>query len=81
MKSLSAHDIKRVCEFKYQGSYVGSTQHNVSVIIESAWVTLNSLNIIWKSNLSSKLKRNFFKDKIETVLVYGLITLTLTSTL
>ena len=35
----------------------------------------------WKSNPSSKLKRNFFRAKVETVLVYGSITWTLTSTL
>ena len=45
------------------------------------WAALNSLNIIWKSNLSSKLKRNFFRSTVETILVYGSITWTLTSTL
>ena len=29
----------------------GVTQHYVSVRIGSEWATLNSLNIIWKSNL------------------------------
>ena len=81
MKSLSGHYIKHVEEFKYLGSYIGSTQHDVSVRIWSAWATFHSLIIIWKSNLSSKLKRNFFRATVKTILVHGSITWTLTSTL
>ena len=39
------------------------------------------MNIIWKSNLSSKLKRNLFRDLVDTVFVYDSITFTITSTL
>ena len=46
MKILSVHDIKLVEEFKYLGSYIGSTQHDVCVRIGSALTALNSLNII-----------------------------------
>ena len=69
MKILSGHNIKRVEEFKYLCSYIDSTQHSVSLIIGSAWADSHSLNIIWKSYLSSKLKRNFFRASVETVLV------------
>ena len=81
MNSLSGHYVKRVEEFKYLGSYIGSTQNDVSVRIRSAWEALNILNSIWKSNLSSKLKINLFRARVETVLVYGSITWTLTSKL
>ena len=63
------YDIKHVDEFKYLGSYIGRTQHDVSVIIGSAWARLNSLNIIWKYKLSSKRKRNLFRATFVTVLV------------
>ena len=79
MKILLGHDIKRVEEFKYLDNYIGSTQHDIRVRIGSAWETLNSLDIIWKSNDSSKLKRNFFRSIVETILVYGSITWTITS--
>ena len=36
---------------------------------------------IWKSNLSVKLKKNFFRATVESILVYGSITWTLTSSL
>ena len=81
IKSLPGHDIKYVEEFKYLSSYIGSTQHDVSIRIGSSWAALNSLNFIWKSNLSSKPKRNFFRATVGTVLVYGFITWTLTTTL
>ena len=81
MKILSGHDVKRVDDFKYLCSYISSTQHDISVRIEGARATLNRLNIIWKSNLSSKLKRNIFRATVETVLVYGSVTWTLTLTL
>ena len=35
------------------------------------WAALNSLKLIWKAKLSSKLKRNFFRVTVETLLVYG----------
>ena len=81
IKSLPGHDIKYVEEFKYLSIYIGSTQHDVSIRIGSSWAALNSLNIIWKSNLSNKPKRNFFRATVENVLVYGSITWTLTTTL
>ena len=81
IKSLPGHDIKYVEEFKYVSSYIGSTQYDVRIRIGSSWEAVNSLNIIWKSNISSKPKRNLFRAIVETVLVYGSITYTLTTTL
>ena len=40
IKSLQCHDIKRVEEFKYIGSYIGSTQHDVR--IGSGWATVQT---------------------------------------
>ena len=39
------------------------------------------MNGIWKSNLTDKLKSNIFRAAVESVLVYGSITWTLTSSL
>ena len=80
IKSLAGHDIKYVEEFKYLSSYIGSTQHGVSIRIGSSWAALNSLKIIWKSNLSSKPKRNFFRATVETVLRNSECSITLEST-
>ena len=44
-------------------------------MISKAWLALNSMNIIWKSNLNTHLKRNLLK------LVYGSVTWTLITSL
>ena len=77
MKSLSGHDIKRVDEFKYLGSYIGSTQHDLNIIVGSVSADTNKLISIWKTNLEIKLKRNLFRYKVDRVLIYGYITWTL----
>ena len=65
-------NIKKVDDFKYLGSYIGSTEHDINIRISKAWANnLNNRNIIWKSNLIENLKINFFRAAVETVLVYG----------
>ena len=81
IKSLKGKIIKQVNDFKYLGSYVASTDHDVNVRIGQAWAALNNMTSIWKSNISVKLKKNFFRVTVESILVYGSITWTLTSSL
>ena len=81
MSSQNSERIKQANEFKYLGSYIASTEQNINVRIGKAWSALNQLTNIWKSRLSKNLKRNFFRATVESVLVYGAITWTLTSTL
>ena len=81
INSLKGKIIKQVNDFKYLGSYVASTDHDVNVRIGQDWAALNSMTSIWKSNLSVKLKKNFFRSTVESILVYGSITWTLTSSL
>ena len=57
IKSLKAKIIKQVNDFKYLGSYVASTDHDINVRIGQAWAALNNMTSIWKSNLSLKLKK------------------------
>ena len=78
MKSLNGEAIKNIFDIKYLGSYIASTDNDVSIRISKAWAVLNNLNKIWTSNLSIRLKRNFFRATVESVLVYGAITWTLT---
>ena len=46
-----------------------------------AWSTINKLSVIWKSNLTDKLKRQFFQAVVVSVLLYGCTTWTLTKRL
>ena len=77
LKSSTGIQIKRVNDFKYLGSYVSSTVQYVKIILAKSWAALNAMNNIWKSNLANNLKSNFFRDTVESVLVYGVITWTL----
>ena len=79
MKSLNGEKIKQVEDFKYLGSYIASTEHDVNIRLGKAWDALNELDKIWKSNLPDNLKRNFFRAAVETVLLYGSVSWTLTT--
>ena len=81
INSLNGECINQVDDFNYLGSLVASTEHDVNDRLAKAWAALNEMNNIWKSNLPDQLKRNFFRATVESVLVYGSISWTLTSAL
>ena len=74
MKSICGIMINQVEDFKYLGSYIRSTKRYVNIRISKVWTSLNSMNIIWKSNPSTHLKRNVIIAAIESVIVYGSVT-------
>lgn len=81
MKSLNGDEVKHVNDFKYLGSYISSTENDVNIRLGKSWAALNKMNNIWKSNLPDQLKRDFFRATVESVLVYGAVSWTLTSSL
>ena len=81
MKSICGSIINEVEDLKYLISYIRSTKRDVNIRIAKAWVALHSMNTIWKSRLSTNLKRHFFRAAVESVLVYGSVTWTLTTSL
>ena len=78
IRLLNNTSIKAVDDFVYLGSNIKSTEKDIEVKKGKAWSALNKLNCIWKSNLSDNLKRQFFRSTVETVLLYGSTTWTLT---
>jgi len=77
IKSLSRDNILAVQDFIYLGSNVASTKRD----LVKAWSALNKLDKIWKSQLSANLKRSFFRATVESVLIYGATSWSLTSSL
>ena len=73
--------LKKVKDFNYLGSFIGSTLHDIDVRIAKAWGAITSITTIWKSKLSERLKRNFFRATVESVLTYRATTWILTKTL
>ena len=49
--------------------------------LTKAWTALDKLSIIWKSNLTDKIKRSFFQAAVVSILLYGCTTWTLTKRL
>ena len=70
-----------VQDFKYLGSWIDSTEKDVKIRKAEAWRALNKLNKIWKSNLSRGIKISLLSSAVESVLLYGSETWTLTENL
>ena len=81
IQSINKKTIKHVEDFKYLGSYVNNTENDMKIRISKAWAALNNMQNIWKSNLPRKIKVNFFRATVESILVYGSTTWTLTVSL
>ena len=81
LKSLSGDDIEHVDDFLYLGSWVDTSEKDLNTRIAKAWSAMSKMEVIWKSNLERKLKINFFRATVETVLLYGCTTWTLTKAL
>ena len=62
----------------YLGSNVSSTEKNIDTRLTKAWTAIDRLSIIWKSDLTDKMKRSFFQAAVVSILLYGSTTWTLT---
>lgn len=78
IRSLDDKPIKAVEEFIYLGSNIQSTERDIEIRKGKAWSALTKLDKIWKSTLSDNIKRNLFRATVESVLLYGSTTWTLT---
>ena len=73
--------LKVVDKFTYLGSCVSSTEKDIDTRLTKACAAIDKLSIIWKSNLTDKMKRSFFQAAIVSILLYGCTTWTLTKRL
>ena len=67
-----------VKDFKYLGSWVQSTEQDIKTRKALAWKACNKLDNIWKSNLSKNIKVKLFQATVESILLYGCETWTVT---
>ena len=73
--------LKLVDKFTYLGSSVASTEKDIDTWLTKAWTAINRLSIIWKSDLTDKMKRSLFQAAVASILLYGCTTRTLTKRL
>ena len=81
ISTLEGTPLKLVDKFTYLGSSVESTEKDIETRLTKAWTAINRLSIIWKSDLTDKMKRSFFQAAVTSILLYGWTTWTLTKRL
>ena len=74
--TLDRTPLKLVDKFTYLGSNVSSTEKDIDTGLTKAWTS-----IIWKSDLTDKMKHSFFQAAAVSILLYGCTTWTLTKRL
>ena len=81
ISTLDGTSLKLVVKFTYLGSSVSSTEKDIDTRLTKAWTAIDRLLIIWKSNLTDKMKCSFFQAAVMSILLYGCTTWTLTKRL
>ena len=79
--TLDGASLKLVEKFTYLGSSVSSTEKDIDTRLTKAWTSIDTVSIIWKSDLTDKIKRSFFPAAVVSILLYGCTTWTLTKRL
>ena len=51
---------------------------DIDTWLTKAWTAIDKLSVIWKSDLTDKIKRSFFQSAVVSILLYGCTTWTLT---
>ena len=81
ISTLDGSSLKLVEKFTYLGSSVSSTEKDIDTRLTKARTAINKLSIIWKSDLTHKMKHSFFQAAVVSILLYGCTTWTLTKQL
>ena len=76
--TLTGKQLKCVEDFKYLGSWINTSENDINTRIGLAWEAAKKMDIIWKSTMNKELKIQFFRSTVESVLLYGLESWTLT---
>ena len=53
----------------------------IYIYVTKTWIAIDKLSIIWKSNMTDKMKRSFFQAAVVSILLNGCINWTLTKRL
>ena len=78
ISTLNGSSLKLVDKFTYLRSGVSSTETNINMRLAKAWTAIDSISVIWRSDLTDKIKSSFFQAAVVSILLYGCTTWTLT---
>ena len=79
IKTSTGTILEVVKDFKYLGSWTQSSLQNIKTRNALAWKACNKLTKIWKSNLPRSAKVKLFQATVESILLYGSETWTVTT--
>ena len=68
-------------KFPYLGSSISSTETDINTRLVKAWTANDKLSVIWKLELTDKIKRSFFQVAVVSILLHGCTAWTLTKRL
>ena len=74
LKQDGAKSLKSVDQFPYLSSNISSIESNIKIRIGMARTAIDRLSIIWKSDSSDKIKRDFIQAVAVLILLYGCTT-------
>ena len=78
IKTQDGSNLKEVKDFKYLGAWMQTTEADIRTRKALAWKACNNLNNIWRSNLTKNIKVKLFQATVQSVLLYGSETWTVT---
>ena len=70
ISTLKGSSLKLVDKFTFLGSSVSSTENDINTRLAKAWIAIYWLSVIWKSDLTDKIKRSFFQAVVVSILLY-----------
>ena len=79
--SRSGQVLEKVEDFVYLGAWIATTEHDFRVRKAKAWAACHKMKAIWKSNMRRNLKIRLFQATVESILLYGTETWTVTESL
>ena len=62
ISTLNGRSLKLMNNFTNLRSSVSSTENDINTWLAKAWTTIDRLSVIWKSDLSDKIKHSFSKQ-------------------
>ena len=78
LSTLDRSSLKLVDKFTNLGSSISSTEKDIDTRLTKAWIAIDRFSIIWKSDLTDKMKCSFFQSAVISILLDGCTTWTLT---
>ena len=74
ISTLNGSPLELVDKFIYLGSGVSLTETDIDTQLAKAWAAIERLLVIWKSDLTDKMKLSFFQAAVVLILLYGCTT-------